>query len=190
VTIDVTSLSPQVSWGTNPGQTTSVSGTVPSPDQFADAEERAAAVRALQYMGLTPGTPLRDVTVDAVFIGSCTNGRLEDLRTAADVLRGRRLAEGTRMLVVPGSAEVRLRAEEEGLDQVFKAAGAEWRLPGCSMCPGLNPDRASGRERVAATSNRNFEGRLGGHSRVHLVSPAVAAATAINGRLATPKDLT
>jgi 3-isopropylmalate/(R)-2-methylmalate dehydratase large subunit len=190
VTIDVSSLSPQVSWGTNPGQTTSVSGTVPSPDQFADAEERAAAVRALQYMGLTPGTPLRDVTVDAVFIGSCTNGRLEDLRTAADVLRGRRLAEGTRMLVVPGSAEVRLRAEEEGLDQVFKAAGAEWRLPGCSMCPGLNPDRASGRERVAATSNRNFEGRLGGHSRVHLVSPAVAAATAINGRLATPKDLT
>ncbi|MFD7137167.1 3-isopropylmalate dehydratase large subunit [Streptomyces sp. NPDC059894] len=189
VTLDVSALSPQVSWGTNPGQTVSVSGTVPSPEEFAHPEERAAAARALEYMGLTPGTPLRDVTVDAVFVGSCTNGRLEDLRTAADVLRGRRLADGTRMLVVPGSAEVRLRAEEEGLDQVFKAAGAEWRLPGCSMCPGLNPDRAGGQERVATTSNRNFEGRLGGRSRVHLVSPAVAAATAVAGRLTTPKDL-
>jgi 3-isopropylmalate/(R)-2-methylmalate dehydratase large subunit len=190
VTIDVSALSPQVSWGTNPGQTVPVSGTVPSPDEFADAAERAAARRALQYMGLTAGTPIRDVSVDAVFLGSCTNGRLEDLRAAADVLRGRELAEGVRMLVVPGSAEVRRRAEAEELDQVFKAAGAEWRMPGCSMCPGLNPDRASGQERVATTSNRNFEGRLGGQSRVHLVSPAVAAATAVVGRLAGPGDLT
>ncbi|KOV67960.1 3-isopropylmalate dehydratase large subunit [Streptomyces sp. MMG1121] len=190
VTIDVSSLSPQVSWGTNPGQTVPLSGTVPDPGQFAAPEERAAAVRALEYMDLKPGTALRDLNVDTVFVGSCTNGRLEDLRAAADVLRGRRLAGGTRMLVVPGSAEVRLRAEAEGLDRVFTQAGAEWRLPGCSMCPGLNPDRAGGRERVATTSNRNFEGRLGGRSRAHLVSPAVAAATAVAGRLAAPEDLT
>lgn len=190
VTIDVSSLSPQVSWGTNPGQTVSVSGVIPSPEQFTDEAERAAAHRALQYMDLVPGTPVRDVPVEAVFLGSCTNGRLEDLRAAADVLRGRTLAEGVRMLVVPGSAEVRRRAEAEELDQVFKAAGAEWRMPGCSMCPGLNPDRATGRERVATTSNRNFEGRLGGRSRVHLVSPAVAAATAVTGHLAGPRELT
>ncbi|MGW2475138.1 3-isopropylmalate dehydratase large subunit [Streptomyces sp. NPDC001665] len=190
VVIDVSTLSPQVSWGTNPGQTVSLDGTVPSPEDFEDEAERTAARRALQYMDLVPGTPVRDLAVDTVFLGSCTNGRLEDLRAAADVLRGRKLAEDVRMLVVPGSAEVRQRAEAERLDQVFKAAGAEWRMPGCSMCPGLNPDRATGRERVAATSNRNFEGRLGGRSRVHLVSPAVAAATAVAGRLATPKDLT
>ncbi|MGP3999341.1 3-isopropylmalate dehydratase large subunit [Streptomyces sp. 8N706] len=189
VTIDVSTLAPQVTWGTNPGHTIGLDGEVPRPDGFTDPAERAGAARALEYMGLAPGTPMRDIEIDTVFIGSCTNGRIEDLRSAADVLRGRRLSAGVRMLVVPGSAEVRQQAERERLHEVFESAGAEWRLPGCSMCPGLNTDRIDGDNRVASTSNRNFEGRLGGRSRTHLVSPAVAAATAVAGRLAAPGDL-
>lgn len=189
VRIDVSILAPQVTWGTNPAQAVSLDDVVPSPDAFADDGARAAADRALEYMGLTPGTAMRDVAIDAVFVGSCTNGRIEDLRSAAAVLRGRRVSPEVRMLVVPGSGETRRQAEQEGLDRVFEEAGAQWRLPGCSMCPGLNPDRVQGTERVASTSNRNFEGRLGGRSRAHLVSPAVAAATAVVGRLAAPGDL-
>jgi len=189
ITLDASQLTPFVTWGTNPGQGVPLGGTVPDPDSFADADQRQAARRALDYMALTPGTPLRDIAVDTVFIGSCTNGRLEDLRLAASVLRGRRIAPGVRLLVVPGSARVRAEAEQEGLDQVFVEAGGEWRHAGCSMCLGMNPDIMAPGDRSASTSNRNFEGRQGKGSRTHLVSPAVAAATAVAGRLAAPADL-
>jgi 3-isopropylmalate/(R)-2-methylmalate dehydratase large subunit len=182
VHLDATSLSPWVTWGTNPGQGVPLSGTVPEPVD-------AAAERALAYMDLAPGTKLRDVAVDTVFIGSCTNGRLEDLRAAADVLRGRRVADGVRVLVVPGSVEVLRQAEGEGLNEVFEAAGAEWRGAGCSMCLAMNPDKLAPGERSASTSNRNFEGRQGPGGRTHLVSPPVAAATAVVGRLTAPSDL-
>jgi 3-isopropylmalate/(R)-2-methylmalate dehydratase large subunit len=182
VHVDAAALSPWVTWGTNPGQGAPLSGRVPEPSD-------AAAERALAYMDLAPGTLLRDVTVDTVFIGSCTNGRLEDLRAAAEVLRGRQVAPGVRVLVVPGSAEVKQNAESEGLDEVFAAAGAEWRGAGCSMCLGMNPDKLSPGQRSASTSNRNFEGRQGPGGRTHLVSPPVAAATAVTGRLTAPADL-
>jgi 3-isopropylmalate/(R)-2-methylmalate dehydratase large subunit len=189
VTLDVTRLTPFVTWGTNPGQGAPLDGVVPSPEDFADAGESAAAERALAYMDLKAGTRLRDVAVDVVFVGSCTNGRLEDLRAAAEVLRGRRVAESVRMMVVPGSAKVRAAAEAEGLDKVFADAGAEWRFAGCSMCLGMNPDTLQPGQRSASTSNRNFEGRQGRGGRTHLVSPPVAAATAVVGRLASPADL-
>jgi 3-isopropylmalate/(R)-2-methylmalate dehydratase large subunit len=189
VLIDATSLTPYVTWGTNPGQGLPLGDRVPDPAAFADETTRRAAERALEYMDLTPGTPLRDVPVDTVFVGSCTNGRIEDLRAAAHVLRGRRVKQGVRMLVVPGSARVRLQAESEGLDRVFTDAGAQWRLAGCSMCLGMNPDQLAPGERSASTSNRNFEGRQGKGGRTHLVSPPVAAATAVRGTLASPADL-
>jgi 3-isopropylmalate/(R)-2-methylmalate dehydratase large subunit len=189
VRIDATTLAPWVTWGTNPGQGAPLSGAVPDPASFPTSEERAAAERALSYMALTPGTRLRDVAVDTVFIGSCTNGRLEDLRAAAEVLRGRRVAADVEVLVVPGSAEVRAAAEAEGLHEVFTGAGAQWRGPGCSMCLGMNPDKLAPGRRSASTSNRNFEGRQGPGGRTHLVSPAVAAATAVTGRLTAPADL-
>ncbi|MEU9077350.1 3-isopropylmalate dehydratase large subunit [Kitasatospora sp. NPDC004745] len=189
VELDVSALTPLVTWGTNPAQTVPLADVVPDPRGFADPLELASAERALEYMGLRPGTPMRDLAIDVVFLGSCTNGRLEDLRSAAGVLRGRSVADGTRMLVVPGSMQVRAEAEAEGLHEVFLAAGAEWRLPGCSMCLGMNTDRLEGVERCASTSNRNFEGRQGARARTHLVSPAVAAATAVAGRLAAPADL-
>ncbi|GAA1772297.1 3-isopropylmalate dehydratase large subunit [Luedemannella helvata] len=189
ITLDASAVTPFVTWGTNPGQGAPLSGVVPNPADFVDASEASAAERALAYMDLAPGTPLRDIAVDVVFVGSCTNGRLEDLRAAADVLRGRRVAEDVRMLVVPGSAKVRAAAEEEGLDKIFIDAGAEWRFAGCSMCLGMNPDTLSPGQRSASTSNRNFEGRQGRGGRTHLVSPPVAAATAVAGRLAAPSDL-
>jgi 3-isopropylmalate/(R)-2-methylmalate dehydratase large subunit len=189
VTIDATTLSPFVTWGTNPGQGLPLSASVPSPDDAQDEVDRVAIERALQYMDLTPGMPLRDISIDTVFIGSCTNGRIEDLRVAADILRDRTIAEGVRLLVVPGSARVRLQAESEGLDTVFVNAGAEWRGAGCSMCLGMNPDKLTPGERSASTSNRNFEGRQGPGGRTHLVSPAVAAATAVTGHLSSPADL-
>jgi 3-isopropylmalate/(R)-2-methylmalate dehydratase large subunit len=189
VVLDAADLEPFVTWGTNPGQGLPLSGSVPDPETMADADAAAAARRALAYMDLEPGTPLRDVAVDAVFIGSCTNGRIEDLRAAAEVLRGRRKAEGVRVLVVPGSARVRLQAEAEGLGQVFTDFGAEWRFAGCSMCLGMNPDQLAPGERSASTSNRNFEGRQGKGARTHLVSPVVAAATAVRGTLSSPADL-
>ncbi|RJL25057.1 3-isopropylmalate dehydratase large subunit [Bailinhaonella thermotolerans] len=187
VEIDAASLTPFVTWGTNPGQGLPLGASVPSPEEFADPVERAAAERALEYMGLTAGTPLREIAVDTVFLGSCTNGRIEDLRAAAEVLRGRKVV--TRTLVVPGSMRVKAAAEAEGLDRVFKEAGAEWREAGCSMCLGMNPDQLAAGERSASTSNRNFEGRQGKGGRTHLVSPAVAAATAVTGRLTAPADL-
>ncbi|MDY0812884.1 3-isopropylmalate dehydratase large subunit [Kitasatospora purpeofusca] len=187
--IDAAELTPFVTWGTNPGQGAPLGASVPDPASFADPQERTAAENALAYMGLEAGTPLREVAVDAVFVGSCTNGRIEDLRAAADLLRGRRIADGVRMLVVPGSVRVALQAVEEGLDKVFTAAGAEWRHAGCSMCLGMNPDQLAPGERCASTSNRNFEGRQGKGGRTHLVSPQVAAATAVLGRLAAPADL-
>ena len=190
VVLDAAAITPYVTWGTNPAQGVPLAGAVPDPDSFADENERAAARRALDYMGLEPGTALRDVAVDTVFLGSCTNGRIEDLRSAAQVLEGRHVADGVRMLVVPGSVRVRLAAEAEGLDVVFKGAGAEWRHAGCSMCLGMNPDQLAPGERSASTSNRNFEGRQGKGGRTHLVSPLVAAATAVVGRLASPADLT
>ncbi|WJK34977.1 3-isopropylmalate dehydratase large subunit [Solwaraspora sp. WMMA2065] len=189
VILDAGEITPFVTWGTNPGQGTALSAVVPDPEQFDTDAERIAARRALEYMDLRPGTALRDVPVDVVFVGSCTNGRLEDLRAAADVLRGRKVADGVRMLVVPGSAKVREAAENEGLDKVFADAGAEWRFAGCSMCLGMNPDTLRPGERSASTSNRNFEGRQGRGGRTHLVSPPVAAATAVVGRLAAPADL-
>jgi 3-isopropylmalate/(R)-2-methylmalate dehydratase large subunit len=189
VWLDATSITPFVTWGTNPGQGAPLDGVVPSPSDFADEGESAAAQRALTYMDLTPGTRLRDIAVDVVFVGSCTNGRLEDLRAAADVLRGHQVADGVRMLVVPGSAKVRAAAEAEGLDKIFVDAGAEWRFAGCSMCLGMNPDTLKPGQRCASTSNRNFEGRQGRGGRTHLVSPPVAAATAVVGRLAAPADL-
>ena len=189
VTLDASTVESFVTWGTNPAQGVPLDGTVPDPDSFATDAERAAARRALEYMALRPGTPMRDVPIDVVFLGSCTNGRLEDLRAAAEVLRGRKVADGVRMLVVPGSAGVREAAEREGLHEVFTAAGAEWRYAGCSMCLGMNPDTLAPGQRSASTSNRNFEGRQGRGGRTHLVSPPVAAATAVVGRLASPTDL-
>jgi len=189
VFIDASELSPFVTWGTNPGQGAPLSADVPDPASFEDPQARAAAESALAYMGLTAGTPLREVSVDAVFVGSCTNGRIEDLRAAAAVVEGRKVADGVRMLVVPGSVRVALQAMDEGLDKVFTAAGAEWRHAGCSMCLGMNPDQLAPGERCASTSNRNFEGRQGKGGRTHLVSPQVAAATAVLGRLASPADL-
>ncbi|MET9917250.1 3-isopropylmalate dehydratase large subunit [Streptomyces sp. NPDC006435] len=189
VVIDGSALGPYVTWGTNPGQAAPLSSSVPDPESFPDPAARAAAASALAYMGLDAGLPLRDVAVDTVFVGSCTNGRIEDLRAAASVLRGRRVAPGLRMLVVPGSTAVREQAGREGLDTVFVAAGAEWRSAGCSMCIGVNPDRLAPGGRSASTSNRNFEGRQGDGARTHLVSPAVAAATAVLGSLAAPADL-
>ncbi|MFJ9952699.1 3-isopropylmalate dehydratase large subunit [Kitasatospora sp. NPDC091207] len=189
ILIDATQLTPFVTWGTNPGQGAPLSANVPDPASFADPQERTAAENALTYMGLEAGTPLREVKVDAVFVGSCTNGRIEDLRAAAAIVEGRRIADGVRMLVVPGSVRVALQAVEEGLDKVFTAAGAEWRHAGCSMCLGMNPDQLAPGERCASTSNRNFEGRQGKGGRTHLVSPQVAAATALLGRLAAPADL-
>ena len=189
VDIDATRLTPFVTWGTNPGHGVPLGGVVPAPEDFDSEVERATARRALEYMDLAPGTPMREIAVDTVFLGSCTNGRIEDLRLAASVLRGRRIAEGVRMLVVPGSARVRIQAELEGLDKIFLASGAEWRAAGCSMCLGMNPDQLSPGERSASTSNRNFEGRQGKGGRTHLVSPAVAAATAVTGYLAAPADL-
>lgn len=189
VVIDAAELTPFVTWGTNPGQGVPLGATVPSPEDFSDPVDKSAAERALEYMALQAGTPMRDITVDTVFLGSCTNGRIEDLRLAASVLKGHKIADSLRMLVVPGSARVRLEAEAEGLDQVFLDAGAEWRAAGCSMCLGMNPDQLQPGERAASTSNRNFEGRQGKGGRTHLVSPAVAAATAITGRLSSPADL-
>ncbi len=189
VTLDARTLTPFVTWGTNPGQGAPLAGSVPDPASFADESDRVAAEKALTYMGLSAGTPLRDITVDTVFVGSCTNGRIEDLRAAAKVIAGRHVADGVRMLVVPGSMRVRAQAEHEGLDAIFTAAGAEWRSAGCSMCLGMNPDQLAPGERSASTSNRNFEGRQGKGGRTHLVSPLVAAATAIAGHLASPADL-
>jgi 3-isopropylmalate/(R)-2-methylmalate dehydratase large subunit len=189
VVIDASTLSPFVTWGTNPGQGAPLAATVPDPASFEDPLQRVAAERALEYMDLAPGTLLTQIRVDTVFVGSCTNGRIEDLRAAAQVLRGRQVADGVRVLVVPGSVRVRLQAESEGLDAVFVGAGAEWRQAGCSMCLGMNPDQLAPGERSASTSNRNFEGRQGKGGRTHLVSPDVAAATAVLGRLASPAEL-
>ena len=189
VRLDATTLVPHVTWGTNPGQVVPIDGVVPDPTSFDDTTAREAAARALEYMGLTAGTAVRDVTVDTVFIGSCTNSRIEDLRTAAAVVAGHRVKPGVRALVVPGSHRVRAQAEREGLDAVFTAAGFEWRQPGCSMCLAMNPDKLAPGERAASTSNRNFEGRQGRGGRTHLVSPAVAAATAVAGTFARPEDL-
>jgi 3-isopropylmalate/(R)-2-methylmalate dehydratase large subunit len=189
VEIDATELTPFVTWGTNPAQGAPLGASVPDPTMITDPAARVAAERALEYMGLTAGTPLRDIRVDTVFLGSCTNGRIEDLRAAADVIQGRRVADGVRMLVVPGSMQVKQQAEAEGLDKVFDEAGAEWRQAGCSMCLGMNPDTLAPGERSASTSNRNFEGRQGKGGRTHLVSPLVAAATAVTGHLCAPADL-
>ncbi|MEI6362449.1 MAG: 3-isopropylmalate dehydratase large subunit [Actinomycetes bacterium] len=189
VLIDASTLAPFVTWGTNPGQGLPLTASVPSPDDAVDAVDRIAIEGALEYMGLTPGMPLRDIAVDTVFVGSCTNGRIEDLRAVAEVLRGRTVADSVRMLIVPGSVRVKHQAEEEGLNEVFVAAGAQWREAGCSMCLAMNPDKLTPGERSASTSNRNFEGRQGPGGRTHLVSPAVAAATAVTGRLAAPADL-
>jgi 3-isopropylmalate/(R)-2-methylmalate dehydratase large subunit len=189
VFLDANELEPFVTWGTNPGQGRSLSDVVPSPADFSDVAERAAAERALEYMDLTPGTPLKQIPVDAVFMGSCTNSRIEDLRQFASIVKGRKKAEGVRVMVVPGSARVRLEAEAEGLDKIFEEFGAEWRFAGCSMCLGMNPDQLAPGERCASTSNRNFEGRQGKGGRTHLVSPLVAAATAVRGTLSSPSDL-
>lgn len=189
IVLDAAEITPFVTWGTNPGQGAPLGATVPDPAGFEDAQDRVAAEKALAYMGLEAGTPLRDIKVDTVFIGSCTNGRIEDLRAAAAVLRGRTVDPSTRLLVVPGSVKVRLQAQDEGLDVVFKEAGGEWRGAGCSMCLGMNPDTLEPGERSASTSNRNFEGRQGKGGRTHLVSPLVAAATAVRGTLSSPADL-
>jgi 3-isopropylmalate/(R)-2-methylmalate dehydratase large subunit len=189
VYIDAAGLSPFVTWGTNPGQGVPLSASVPEPVLMTDDNAKQAAEKALAYMDLTPGIPMRDIAVDAVFVGSCTNGRIEDLRAVAEVLRGRKVADGVRMLIVPGSMRVRAQAESEGLSEIFTSAGAQWRQPGCSMCLGMNPDQLAPGERCASTSNRNFEGRQGKGGRTHLVSPVVAAATAVRGTLSSPADL-
>nr|NLD41629.1 3-isopropylmalate dehydratase large subunit [Actinomycetales bacterium] len=189
VVLNAEDIEPFVTWGTNPGQGLPLSGRVPDPVDIADEQARQAAERALEYMALTPGTPLREIAVDTVFMGSCTNGRIEDLRAFADVIRGRAKHPDIRVLVVPGSARVRLQAEAEGLDRIIQDFGAEWRNAGCSMCLGMNPDQLAPGERAASTSNRNFEGRQGKGGRTHLVSPVVAAATAVRGTLASPADL-
>jgi len=189
ITLNAADLSPFVTWGTNPGQGLPLNAAVPNPAEISDPEERGAAERALVYMGLTAGTPLKSIAIDTVFLGSCTNGRIEDLRAAAEIIKNKKISSSLRMLVVPGSARVRLQAEAEGLDKVFIAAGAEWRSAGCSMCLGMNPDQLTPGERSASTSNRNFEGRQGKGGRTHFVSPLVAAATALKGTLASPADL-
>jgi 3-isopropylmalate/(R)-2-methylmalate dehydratase large subunit len=189
VIIDASTLTPFVTWGTNPGQGVSIDDVVPSPEQFSDPTEKAAAQRALEYMDLKAGTKIRDIKVDTVFLGSCTNGRIEDLRAAAAILKGKKIASNVKMMVVPGSAKVAIQAEQEGLPQIFKDAGADWRNAGCSMCLGMNPDKLKPGERAASTSNRNFEGRQGPGGRTHLVSPLVAAATAIKGSITTPDDI-
>jgi 3-isopropylmalate/(R)-2-methylmalate dehydratase large subunit len=189
INLNADELAPFVTWGTNPGQGLPLSASVPNPADLSNAEDRGAAERALEYMDLKPGTPLKSIKVDTVFLGSCTNGRIEDLRSAAEVIKGKKIAQSLRLLVVPGSARVRLQAESEGLDKVFIDAGAEWRSAGCSMCLGMNPDQLKPGERAASTSNRNFEGRQGKGGRTHLVSPLVAAATALKGTLASPADL-
>ncbi|MDP9805692.1 3-isopropylmalate/(R)-2-methylmalate dehydratase large subunit [Trueperella bonasi] len=189
VNLDADELEPFVTWGTNPGQGIPISGSVPDPADMGDETARTNAERALEYMALEPGTKMKDIAVDTVFIGSCTNGRIEDLRSVVEIIKGKKKADGVRVMVVPGSARVRLQAEAEGLDQVFLDFGAEWRNAGCSMCLGMNPDQLSPGERAASTSNRNFEGRQGKGGRTHLVSPLVAAATAIRGKLSTPADL-
>lgn len=189
VILDGNAIAPHVSWGTNPGQVTSINDVVPDPGQFASEGDRDAAARALKYMALEPGTPMRDIKVDTIFLGSCTNARIEDLRSAAEILQGRHVAEGMRAMVVPGSMRVKAQAEQEGLDRIFTEAGFEWRSAGCSMCLGMNPDQLAPGERCASTSNRNFEGRQGKGGRTHLVSPQVAAATAVMGTFATPADL-
>jgi 3-isopropylmalate/(R)-2-methylmalate dehydratase large subunit len=188
-TVDISALKPQVTWGTNPGMVAPVDGVVPDPGEFSDPDEREAVERALRYMDLTPGTPLVEITIDKVFIGSCTNARIEDLRTAAQVVSGRRVADGVNAIVVPGSAQVKRQAEDEGLREVFESAGFEWRRAGCSMCLGMNPDILQPGERCASTSNRNFEGRQGAGGRTHLVSPAMAAAAALQGRFADVREL-
>jgi 3-isopropylmalate/(R)-2-methylmalate dehydratase large subunit len=189
IVLDASTMTPFVTWGTNPGQGVPLSASVPDPESLEDETDRVAARKALEYMGLEAGTPMRDVRVDTVLVGSCTNGRIEDLRAAAEIVRGRKVADGTRLLVVPGSVRVRLQAEDEGLDVIFKEAGGEWRGAGCSMCLGMNPDQLAPQERSASTSNRNFEGRQGKGGRTHLVSVPVAAATAIRGTLSSPADL-
>jgi 3-isopropylmalate/(R)-2-methylmalate dehydratase large subunit len=189
VSLDAATLQPYVSWGTNPAQSTTIDGTVPDPASFEGTGRTEAAERALTYMALEPGTAIRDIRPDTVFIGSCTNSRIEDLRVAAEVVRGRQVADGMRALVVPGSVAVKIQAEQEGLDEIFSAAGFDWRGAGCSMCLGMNPDILRPGERSASTSNRNFEGRQGKGGRTHLVSPRVAAATAIAGHFTTPEDL-
>lgn len=189
VFIDANELEPFVTWGTNPGQSVPLSHHVPHPEDFEHENDRAAAQKAFDYMDLKPGTPLKDVPVDVVFLGSCTNSRLEDLRAAAAIVEGKKIASNVRMMVVPGSQKVRAQAESEGLDQIFKDFGADWRFAGCSMCLGMNPDQLEPGERCASTSNRNFEGRQGKGGRTHLVSPLVAAATAIRGTLSSPADL-
>ncbi len=189
VFLDASALDPFVTWGTNPGQGVSLNDVIPDPDSFTDPNERAAAIRALEYMDLKPGIKMKDIRVDTVFLGSCTNSRIEDLRAAAKIIAGKKKAEHIRMMVVPGSQKVRVQAEEEGLDKIFKDFGAEWRFAGCSMCLGMNPDQLAPGERAASTSNRNFEGRQGKGARTHLVSPLVAAATAIRGTLSAPADL-
>ena len=189
VEIDGSALTPFVTWGTNPGQGIPLGERVPDPELIAEDSERIAAERALEYMDLAAGTPMREVGVDVVFVGSCTNGRIEDMRAVADVLKDRKVADGVQMFIVPGSAKVREQAEAEGLGEIFTAAGAEWRMPGCSMCLGMNPDQLTPGQRCASTSNRNFEGRQGKGGRTHLVSPAVAAATAVAGHFASPADL-
>lgn len=188
VTIDASKLSPNVTWGTNPAQVVSLNGRVPTPSDYSDATERDSVMRALEYMGLEAGTAIREIKVDTVFIGSCTNSRIEDLRAAADVVRGRKV-KVKRVMVVPGSHAVKLQAQAEGLDKIFIAAGIDWREPGCSMCLAMNPDKLAPQERAASTSNRNFEGRQGRGGRTHLVSPAIAAATAVAGHFAAPEDL-
>ncbi|MBT5140728.1 MAG: 3-isopropylmalate dehydratase large subunit [Acidimicrobiaceae bacterium] len=189
VIIDAADITPHVSWGTNPAQVMPINGLIPGPDSFDDPNLAGTAARALEYMGFEAGTPIRDIKVDTVFIGSCTNSRIEDLRAAATVAKGRKVADGMRTLVVPGSGQVEKQAEAEGLPEIFRAAGFDWRQPGCSMCLAMNPDKLQPGERAASTSNRNFEGRQGRGGRTHLVSPAVAAATAIKGTFATPADL-
>ncbi len=188
ITLDATRLVPQVSWGTSPDQVADVTGQVPDPARLNDAEQAAKTAKALAYMGLSPGQALRDVAIDHVFIGSCTNGRIEDLRMAAHVLRGRKVAAGVTALVVPGSGAVKVQAEQEGLDRVFLDAGFEWREPGCSLCVAMNDDRLPPGARCASTSNRNFEGRQGQGARTHLMGPAMAAASAIAGHIADPRD--
>jgi 3-isopropylmalate/(R)-2-methylmalate dehydratase large subunit len=189
VEVDVETLSPQVTWGTNPGMVAPVDGVVPDPASYEDPAERSAAERALSYMALEPGTAIRDIHIDRVFIGSCTNARIEDLRAAAGVVAGRKVADGVRALVVPGSAKVKVQAEQEGLDEVFRRAGFEWRRAGCSMCLGMNEDVLQPGERCASTSNRNFEGRQGRGGRTHLVSPVMAAAAAVAGHFVDVREL-
>jgi len=189
VFIDADELEPFVTWGTNPGQGVNLNDSVPDPSTIIDPNERSAAERALEYMDLTAGTPMKEIAVDAVFMGSCTNSRLDDLRVFASIIKGQKKADGVRVMVVPGSARVRLEAEAEGIDKVVEAFGGEWRFAGCSMCLGMNPDQLAPGERCASTSNRNFEGRQGKGGRTHLVSPLVAAATAIRGTLSSPADL-